>query len=726
MSGSVPKKLDAVRVFDNDSNLVKQYDFTYSYFNNSYSGSYPHVFKRLKLTQLSDPSDDDFSYTFNYIDGSLPAKNSKNTDYWGYYNGIEQGQNYYCPLRYGAAIYSGADKTANFLYMKIGTLESFTNPTKGTTTFEYDAEHYTIHGTTSTSTVTHHIVRTYNVYNEDLYDTYSQYPEQITDTISLQTLTSIRISGFADSDISEHGQDIIYDHDYYPALRISRIKSNGTTEQVYTVNVPAALQHNSSCDFPDDTLMLASGTYLVEAIAQLKDTWFAITCEYDGTETITTTTPDQEIYGGGMRIRKITGATTKEYTYEDGKLLVNPVYGKREKITLYEMVPNNNGSGGYDIDYAITTYVVQKSESTVPMSSLNDGNVFGYSKVTEKVGGVSTVHTYSNDAGTTSGAMTLSYIPTDYYPTNGLLKKTEQGGRTVDYYYDIVEADNEVRGFIYDSGFDEINEYSYEIRWPLLSQVRTITREQNDSITVTNYYTYDDNFQRLTESINNADGTYTKQYAYPSATSSNTVLATMAQRYMIGVPYETLLLHDSSIIDGRRTEYMEVSGMLVPHYEKEMENKGLVSLNTYADSLKTQLTYASYNAYGKPMQVTFQGINTVYLWGYNGTVPIAEIRNATYDQVTSRINANTLAAIASRNVPTGSDWNAINNLRTTLPAAQVTTYAYQPLVGVSAITDPRGFTTYYDYDSSGRLSESYIIKNNQRSVLQHFDYHYKP
>ncbi len=50
---------------------------------------------------------------------------------------------------------------------------------------------------------------------------------------------------------------------------------------------------------------------------------------------------------------------------------------------------------------------------------------------------------------------------------------------------------------------------------------------------------------------------------------------------------------------------------------------------------------------------------------------------------------------------------------------QITQYDYEPLVGVSAITDPNNFTTLYYYDGFNRLKE---IKDHKGNLLQSFTY----
>jgi YD repeat-containing protein len=51
----------------------------------------------------------------------------------------------------------------------------------------------------------------------------------------------------------------------------------------------------------------------------------------------------------------------------------------------------------------------------------------------------------------------------------------------------------------------------------------------------------------------------------------------------------------------------------------------------------------------------------------------------------------------------------------------VTTYTYKPLVGMLTSTDPRGLTTYYEYDSYNRLV---CIKDCDGKIIKKYDYNY--
>lgn len=55
--------------------------------------------------------------------------------------------------------------------------------------------------------------------------------------------------------------------------------------------------------------------------------------------------------------------------------------------------------------------------------------------------------------------------------------------------------------------------------------------------------------------------------------------------------------------------------------------------------------------------------------------------------------------------------------------SEITTYTYKPLIGLTSTTDPKGMTTYYEYDSFQRLK---YIKDQNGNILKSYDYHYKP
>ena len=54
--------------------------------------------------------------------------------------------------------------------------------------------------------------------------------------------------------------------------------------------------------------------------------------------------------------------------------------------------------------------------------------------------------------------------------------------------------------------------------------------------------------------------------------------------------------------------------------------------------------------------------------------------------------------------------------------AQMTTYTYNPLIGITSETDANNLTTYYEYDNHNRLQ---LLKDQRKDIRQHYQYVYK-
>ncbi|RHJ83938.1 hypothetical protein [Parabacteroides sp. AM08-6] len=139
----------------------------------------------------------------------------------------------------------------------------------------------------------------------------------------------------------------------------------------------------------------------------------------------------------------------------------------------------------------------------------------------------------------------------------------------------------------------------------------------------------------------------------------------------------------------------------------------------------SKTTVSRYDSYGNPLCITDteSGQTVCYIWSYTGLYPIVEIRNATYDAVKSALGT-TPESYSSQSSP---NMTAVNALRTNsqLKNAQVTTYTYELLKGMTSSTDPTGLTTYYSYDSQGRLSKIYIKEGGTDKTIKEYLYNYK-
>ena len=153
------------------------------------------------------------------------------------------------------------------------------------------------------------------------------------------------------------------------------------------------------------------------------------------------------------------------------------------------------------------------------------------------------------------------------------------------------------------------------------------------------------------------------------------------------------------------------------------------------NSLEDRITFHDYDAFGNPLEVSkTDGARIIYVWGYNDTQPIAKIENASYDGMSPELlSVIDIAKTASNNdddhcrevgCKEENLRNALENLRShsDLSGSMVTTYTYDPLIGVTSITDARGQTIYYDYDGFNRLKQ---VKDQDGNILSKNDYNYK-
>jgi YD repeat-containing protein len=64
----------------------------------------------------------------------------------------------------------------------------------------------------------------------------------------------------------------------------------------------------------------------------------------------------------------------------------------------------------------------------------------------------------------------------------------------------------------------------------------------------------------------------------------------------------------------------------------------------------------------------------------------------------------------------------VDEVRITPPGSQMTTYTYDPLVGVTSVTDGNGKTAYYEYTGPGRLK---LVRDQDRNIVQEHQYIYR-
>ncbi|WDO13614.1 DUF6443 domain-containing protein [Flavobacterium sp. WW92] len=147
-----------------------------------------------------------------------------------------------------------------------------------------------------------------------------------------------------------------------------------------------------------------------------------------------------------------------------------------------------------------------------------------------------------------------------------------------------------------------------------------------------------------------------------------------------------------------------------------------------ANALETKIRYNSYDAYGHPLEVQQEnGMKVSYVWGYNKTQPVAKIDDMAYASLPAGLITavqNASNAVPYDNSAEASLLSALEDLRiaATASGGQMTGYAFRPLVGVSAVIDPKGDRAYYGYDGFGRLASA---KDRNGKLLSENKYHYR-
>jgi hypothetical protein len=261
----------------------------------------------------------------------------------------------------------------------------------------------------------------------------------------------------------------------------------------------------------------------------------------------------------------------------------------------------------------------------------------------------------------------------------------------------------------------------------------------NDSISRYQSFAYDSNLQLNEHTVGMAgvEREYATEYTYPDANNypqlfnnhiiglplTKTVLCRVPET-TTGDPSGPINIH-TFINDRIKFEY-DSKGNVIKYYDfVNDETKDYVSLNE---------EYSYYAGTGKVKEIKhLDGTYTTYIWSYKSLFPVAEIKNATFNQVKSALNdaSETLInRVLTAAQPSTADMNRINSLRTELPNALVTTFTFKPLAGVAVVTNQQGVTLYYEYDRFGRLTEVTAGENcatdgYSKRKIEEYKYNYR-
>lgn len=154
--------------------------------------------------------------------------------------------------------------------------------------------------------------------------------------------------------------------------------------------------------------------------------------------------------------------------------------------------------------------------------------------------------------------------------------------------------------------------------------------------------------------------------------------------------------------------------------------------------LEEVVSYDIYNSIGSILQFTTKsGIPTTIIYGYKQTLPIAKIEGATYSQIMQTFNLSTTdySSYLDLDIVKKSDLDvdelSEENLLIALEAfrnnpdfknVQISTYTYNPLIGLTSMTTPNGMKEFYIYNSENKLEK---VLDAEKNILKEYKYNYK-
>ncbi len=749
VDGEAGKYLEKVVVEKGDASIgyteVKAIYFTYSitgaanYYTSCNCSKYRFQLDRVYEIGTGQ-TEKDLAH-FEYSSVMLPPSRSQGIDYFGYYNGQSDNQGL-IPLRYieynqspsSAQIRTigSANRKLNIEKMKAGILIGITHPTKGKTQFIYEPNEY---------------------YGKNIF---------LTDEYTQHSLSVIgEGDGTKDPDTENCLEDCVpiesldLTIDYPSTLYltgnilceglcdITTSKYSYATYSIYNNGVKIKeFRHNrGSYTIANETINLESGNAQVvlevygsdmEAHLSLK-LWARVTEELN----------NQNVRGFGLRIKHI-----QNYDH-DGAFIGQKKYSY--------MVPNTQQSSGiltnqaspydtfsdfksFNLSGCVPDASYSRTKTHTYSSSSRSGfenNAISYQFVTEEdldnqgntLG--KTLYEYTVTPDIVADANAGSIRVNQGHKRGQLLKKqvfNQQNKRLAVEENTYLEHQNKsalredfkmythassnldgppgcVNTYItLDVAKELLHFRNTPVYWYTKDQSKSTQYFYTDSgalqntITTQTDYTYNNpSHQQVTQTtVSNSKGEVIET-SYQYAHEKNDTR--MINENRISIPLQTTIKKGSTTLSDQLIKYNTFGELYLPQFI--FQKKGSAVSTTATDR---RLTHDRYDAQGNLLQYhTEDGLTTSILWGYNGQYPIAKVEGAPYDQISGYVNN-------------------ISGLRTALPGAMITTYTYEPLVGVTSITAPNGQTQTFTYDELNRL---YQVKDHTGKILKEYEYHYQ-
>lgn len=700
------------------------------------------VLDSVSTVNVNNIKNETHKFAYNKFPG-LPSRNSFSQDFWGFYNGASNGLGLVPTIITQVSsgtqlipmLIEGANRKTNAAYIQAGMLTSITYPTGGRTEFQYENN------------------RASNV------------PPGLDVTIRSQ-ITKI----LAD------GTSTFYEKSFSVSQGFDGLAGVFADIKVYRVGCPP--QTTSECPitllyFPDGRvvnintntkLYLPIGDYRVEADLSgvtnpemMRNYNLAISVpigEYNANS--------EDVTVGGLRVKKITSYNNngdflgnKLYKYlnpdsvskSSGFLISSPSHVSDVILVKTRRLVNDA------IVYSSAHYVVISSGSNLPLATTQNSTV-GYTYVQEFndesgiMGKTESLFTMAGDLQN----KTFPFPPSTsrewkrgllkqqkIFRYNSILAKYELIQKRALNYTSLQEltypgikiglrmfGDNVEAGMGF-TPYESVPFYTATGWFPLKTDsTYTIDPVTSSVLASVDSYQYNNvSLMPIKTTISNSQGLLKERInAFPhdmisSGRDPNGIYQGMISRNIISPVVE-----QKEVTNGK-------TNLQITNYKQPKPNvyvPGTVDvLNVNSGLNETRLRYHEYDDKGNLTSASQEeGMKINYIWSYNRQYPIAEIKNAEYSAlVTALGGAIAVSDFAAKPFPTKAEIDAfllpIRNSTTLFKTAMVTTYIYEPLIGVTNIIDPKGQVTSFVYDSFNRLSH---VKDHNGNITNAKDYHY--
>lgn len=690
---SDPHKLDGINIYNSLNHLVKSYKFNYDYF-----GKGDYLAKRLKLQSVEDKLDGKNKYVFEYNeDIEFPSKATLSTDYWGYYNAKVYGEKWWCKYK-GL---DGATKDSKYAESMLGMLTSIIHPTGGKEVFTYEPNQY----------LWTDFVKEGGELLDSLCFDVNKYYGSKTVSLKCDKKQNVIMEGLiGGGNINAYGNP-------GPVLTITKESSDWCYHLL-----PSTIHPEGNTIPLHGSVTLQPGSYKISVPVPMPyssgENWYhthIVLKTYNATP-VTYKEVVEEKRGAGLRIKSIDGGGKhRDFEYSQGTLIIEPVI--TQKKDLFTILPYGNTNVNYI--YA-NRLIAQLSESVIPLSTLSKGYHIGYRTVKEKINNQVTTYNYRvKKELSLRNTPALGTIPVF---DNGLLdsKTITEDGKTIykeDYSYNqtasrIISDVKLSRQY----GIVPVPDNRFICYCP------SVQHTEKDFIVTKNEFSYNNELQvsSIRKTVCGDNNEEVTSFLYTS--DSNDEMHRKMFDSNIVIPIRKVTINNGVIANGEKIDFLYDSSnnVFLPKRISYLEQSNSAPDNS--SSYYPKVVYDKYDHRGNPVQVTENGIRTVYIWGYGGQYPIAKISNMTYNNLIGMISEYQLQQMCDAPQPTAEQWSLIENLRKKASGALVTSYKYEPLIGITSLTAPNGFTTCYSYDSAGRLIETYLLNDRCKHTISKYSY----